>query len=128
MFRRIDLVIVTFSILGPAAGASAQTALGTLRGAVLDQQGGALPGVTVTVRQIETNTVQSTVTGGEGQYFLPNLRPGRYEVTAELSSFAPTKQELVLRVGQDLSVNLTMKVGSLTEAIDVVAKSVPVET
>src|SRR5437867_6762050 len=111
MFRRIDLVIVTFSILGPAAGASAQTALGTLRGVVLDQQGGALPGVTVTVRQVETNTAQTVVTGGEGQYFLPNLRPGKYEVTTELSSFAPSKQQLELRVGQDLTVNFTLKVG-----------------
>src|SRR5437762_14261422 len=105
MFRRIDLVIVTFSILGPAAGASAQTALGTLRGVVLDQQGGALPGVTVTVRQVDTNTMATATTGGEGQYFLPNLRPGPYEVTAELASFVPNKQALDLRVGQDLTVN-----------------------
>ena len=128
MIRNRIAPCVILGVLALSAPAMAQTALGTLRGAVLDQQGGALPGVTVTVRQIETNTVQSTVTGGEGQYFLPNLRPGTYELTAELSSFAPTKQDLVLRVGQDLTVNFTMKVGSVTEAIDVVAKSVPVET
>ena len=37
----------------------AQTALGTLRGVVVDEQGAALPGVTVTVRHTETNTVQT---------------------------------------------------------------------
>src|SRR5256885_1504021 len=84
----------------------AQTALGTLRGVVVDQQSGALPGVSVTARQVDTNTTQSVVTGSEGQYFIPNLRPGKYELTSELQGFAPTKQALELRVGQDLTVNL----------------------
>ena len=65
--------------IGPA---SAQTALGTLRGVVIDEQGGALPGATVTARQADTNTGQTAVTSAEGQYFLPNLRPGRYEIAA----------------------------------------------
>lgn len=108
--------------------AMAQTALGTLRGIALDQQGAGMPGVTVTVRQVETNTVQTTVTSREGRYFLPNLRPGKYLVTSELSGFSPTKQELELRVGQDLTVNFTLVVGTLSEAVDVVGISVPVET
>src|SRR5437867_3049273 len=116
------------TVLVLAAPAAAQTALGPLRGVVLEQQGGALPGVTITARQLETNTAQTTVTGAQGQYFLPNLRPGKYEVASELSSFAPTKQELELRVGQELTVNLTMKVGGVTESVQVVAQSVAVET
>ncbi len=111
-----------------AAPGSAQTALGTLRGTVLDEQGGALPGVSVTVRQVDTNTVQTTVTGGSGQYFLPNLRPGKYEVASELSGFAPQKQQLDLRVGQDLTVNFAMKVAGVAESVEVVATSVAVET
>src|SRR5206468_5231056 len=94
------------SILGVlliAAPGFTQTAHATLRGVALDQQGGVLPGVTITVRQADTNTVQITVSGAEGQFFLPNLRPGRYEVTSELSGFAPTKQQLDLRVGQDVT-------------------------
>jgi outer membrane receptor protein involved in Fe transport len=110
------------------APALAQTALGTLRGVVLDEQGGALPGVAVTVRQVETNTAQTTISGAEGQYFLPNLRPGKYEVASDLSGFAPNRQELELRVGQDLTVNVTMKVAGVAEAIEVVARSVAVET
>jgi outer membrane receptor protein involved in Fe transport len=107
---------------------SAQTALGTLRGVVLDQQSGALPGVTVTARQVDTNTTQTVVTNPEGQYFMPNLRPGKYQLTSELQGFTPTKQELELRVGQDLTVNLLMRVGGLSESIQVVGKSVAVET
>jgi uncharacterized membrane protein HdeD (DUF308 family) len=91
-------------VLVIAAPGFSQTALATLRGVALDQQGGVLPGVTITVRQADTNSVQTTVSGAAGQFFLPNLRPGRYEVTSELSGFAPTKQQLELRVGQDVTV------------------------
>src|SRR5436190_6504396 len=81
MLRTVGVVAGTFAVFGLAAAASAQTALGTLRGVVLDQQGAALPGATVTVKQVETGTVQTTPTSSEGQFFLPNLRPGKYELT-----------------------------------------------
>src|SRR4051794_14565643 len=125
--RRL-LLNAIIALLTLTTAAVAQTALGTLRGVVVDQQGGALPGVTMTVRQVDTNTTATAVTGAEGQFFLPNLRPGKYEVTAELSSFVPTKQSLELRVGQDLTVNFAMKLGGVAETVDVVARSVPIET
>ena len=111
---RVSLGVIV-GVLMLTIPAFTQTALGTLRGVVRDQQGGALPGVTITVRQVDTNTLTTAVTGAEGQYFLPNLRPGRYEVTAELAGFVPDKQSLDLRVGQDLTVNASMKVGGVAE-------------
>jgi hypothetical protein len=126
MVRKAALAVAQVLLI--VALASGQTALGTLRGTVLDEQGGALPGVTVTVRLAETNAVQTVVTGPEGRYFLPNLRPGKYEVLAELTSFVPSKQALDLRVGQDLTVHFTMKLGAVSETVDVVARTVAVET
>ncbi len=128
MIRKSTYAIGLILILSSPLPALAQTALGTLRGVVLDQQGGVLPGVTISIRQIDTNTLQTTQSADGGRYFLPNLRPGRYEVIAELSGFAATKEQLELRVGQDLTVNFTMKVGGLAERVDVVARSVTVET
>lgn len=107
---------------------AAQTALGTLRGTIADEQGGALPGVTVTIRHVGTNTVQTTVTAGDGKFFVPNLRPGTYEVLGELASFSPHRESLDLRVGQDLTVNVTMRLASVAEAVEVVGRSVAVET
>ena len=118
---------LALSVLGAAAGA-AQTALGSLRGSVVDQQGGTLPGVTVTARHVETNTVQTSVAGAEGRYLLANLRPGSYEMTTELSGFGPLKEKLELRVGQDLTVNFTMKLASIAETVEVVGSSVTVQT
>ena len=70
-----------------AVESRAQTTTATLRGKVTDEQGAVLPGVAVTARQVDTNTSRSVVTGAVGQYFLPNLPAGRYEVSAELQGF-----------------------------------------
>jgi hypothetical protein len=66
-FREILMIVGIVSILAPAWPLGAQTNLGTLRGTVVDEQGGALPGVTVTARQTATNTTQTAVTGGAGE-------------------------------------------------------------
>jgi outer membrane receptor protein involved in Fe transport len=129
MFRNAGLALgVTLGLLVGLTTASGQTALGTLRGAVLDEQGGALPGATVTIRHVDTNTAETLISGGEGKFFLTNLRPGPYEIVCELASFTAQKQSLELRVGQDLTVNVTMRLAGVAEAVEVVGRSVTVET
>jgi outer membrane receptor protein involved in Fe transport len=128
MLKKRLFAVVVVCICLPLYTVSAQTSLGTLRGVVVDQQGGSLPGVTITVRQVDTNTMTTVVTGAAGQYFLPNLRAGHYEVTAELTGFAPRKQDLDLRVGQDLTVNVTLDLAGLATAVEVVGQSVTVQT
>src|SRR5262245_49944337 len=119
---------LTLALIGLGISATAQTALGTLRGVVTDEQVGALPGVTVTARHSEPTTPQPTVPGQAGHDLLPNLRPGKYEVVAELPGFVPLKQQLDLRVGQDLTIAFTLKVAGVAESVEVVASSIPVET
>ncbi len=121
----LAFVFFTIALTGFAA---AQTALGTLRGTAVDEQNAALPGVTVTAKEIQTNTVSTAVSGGHGEYFLTNLRPGKYELTAELSGFQSYRQVLELRVGEDVTVNFTMKVAGLNTSVEVVGESVPVQT
>src|SRR5258706_14862497 len=75
----------------------AQTTTAMLRGKAADEQGAALPGVNVTARQVETNVSLSVISSHAGQYFLPNLPPGRYEVAAELQGFRVERRtDLVL--------------------------------
>ena len=111
------------------AGASAQTSLATLRGSVADQQGGMLPGATVTVRQIDTNTTRTSVTEGTGQYFLTALPAGTYELTVELAGFATVNRpNVVLRVGQEAEINVVMSVGAVQENVTVAGQAALVET
>ena len=71
--------------------AAAQTAAtGNVEGQVTDSSGGVLPGVTVTVRNMDTNVGRDLVTDGNGRYRAVALQPGRYEVTGALSGFDVT--------------------------------------
>lgn len=112
--------------LVPAA--TAQTSFAALGGKVADEQGGSLPGVTIVVRQMDTNTTRSAVTDGRGQYYVPNLPAGRYELTLELQGFATAKRDVVLRVGQDATLDVTLSVAGVAESVLVSGVSALVET
>ncbi|MEO6487787.1 MAG: carboxypeptidase-like regulatory domain-containing protein, partial [Thermoanaerobaculia bacterium] len=70
----------------------AQTPTGQISGLVVDDSGSALPGVTVTARNAGTGQSRTTVSNMEGQYVLPLLPSGTYEVTAELAGFQTFKR------------------------------------
>src|SRR5439155_9123713 len=112
-----------------ASAASAQTSLATLRGKVADEQGGVLPGATVTARQIETNTTRSSITESLGQYFLTGLSSGTYEITVELAGFSPGRRsDVVLRVGQAADIDFVLRVGAVQENVTVAGQTALVET
>src|ERR671936_430094 len=101
MFAIITLIVSAMPLV-----AAAQTTMATLRGKIVDEQGGVLPGVTVTARQSETNVARPTVTAETGQYFMANLPAGTYEVLAELTGFVKQRRDsLVLQVGQEVTID-----------------------
>jgi hypothetical protein len=119
--------LLTLAVCTTAA--EAQTTMATLRGKVADEQGAVLPGVTVTVVQVETNTSRTVVTSAVGQYFLPNLPAGSYEVTAELSGFSSKRRTgLILQVGQEATIDFSLAVGGLQETVEVVGETTILET
>ena len=112
-------------LLGPAHIARAQESTGTLVGELVDPQGGVLPGVTVTLTNIKTGRVTSAVTDGSGNYRMA-VDPGTYKVAFELSGFARQEMpEVNVLLGRTFTVNATMKVGTLTEAVQVTAENAP---
>ena len=81
-------IFVVLSGLWSAVQSSAQTHA-TLSGTVVDATGGALPGVTVTLTNEDTNLVRTAVTNAEGRYVLAALAPGAYSFLAALTGFTP---------------------------------------
>ena len=109
-------VAVIALLSGWAPAASAQSGLGGLRGAVIDQQGAGLPGVTVTATSPDVLRPQSDVTNERGEYRLGNLAPGTYTVTAELPGFATFKRDgILVRVGSTFAVDITMQLSTVQE-------------
>ena len=111
-----------------ASRAPAQTT-GTVSGAIEDANGGALPGVTVTMRNVDTSLVRSAVTDENGRFVVAGIPVGRYEVRAELSGFKPlVRKDLALVVGQTAVLALTMQVGGVDEEITVSGQASPINT
>ncbi len=86
---RTRIAIACLVMLIAAAIAEAQTGQGSLRGYIKDEQGGALPGVTVTATSPALIQPTTATTDAEGYYRLINLPPGTYVIKAELTGFAP---------------------------------------
>ena len=104
--RRIVGVIVCLFSLAVAANVAAQSGNGSLRGTVVDEQGAAMPGVSITATSPEAISPGTAVTDGEGAYRLLNLPPGTYTITAELPGFAVYRREGVLvRTGSNFQLD-----------------------
>lgn len=111
---------------GAPAFAQSQAANGAIEGTVSDSSGGVLPGVTVTVLNIETGADRSVVTNEKGLYRAPLLPLGTYKVTAELQGFKKFEQTgIKLSVGDTAVVNATLSVGAVSETISVSAQDIP---
>ncbi len=107
--------------------AAAQSISGTITGRVLDPQGGALPGVLVTLVSRTGETTQTT--DAQGDFRFLGLNPGMYEVRASLQGFKPKAQpNIEISIGRAINLSLTLEVGGLTEAITVVGSSARVDT
>lgn len=103
-----------------ASAAQAQVDRATLGGTVQDEQGGALAGATVVVTNMATNVATRVRTNAEGAYLVTNLSPGRYRVQAEASGFDTRAEAVILEVGQRARLDMMLRVGTLTEAVEVV--------
>jgi len=128
MRRHVILVLVM--ALGWVPITRAQTiTVAQLSGTVVDDSGGALPGAEVTVTQTDTGLTRFVITNESGGYVFTNLPVGPYKLTARLSGFSVFEQTgIVLVVGDTRSVNLTLKIGALSETISVTADATLVET
>ena len=113
-----SFVCVTPSLL------AAQQGTGEIAGKVTDEQGAVLPGVAIVVTNEETGVFRDVTSGPAGTYFVSQLVPGRYRISAKLSGFSTTERSgLVLPVGKTLTINLSLNVGGLEETVRVTADS-----
>lgn len=127
MKTKIFLCIALLSLF--AVTVTAQEYRATVVGTVSDQQGAVIPGVAIEVRNVETNTVTTTESSPTGNYVVPFLAPGQYTITATLEGFKRAIRENIgLRVGDRVEVNLAMEVGAVIEEITVSAQTAQLET
>ena len=127
MYRIVPLSLVCW--LAFAGLAAAQGTGGVISGTVKDSQGAVLPGVTLTVRNIESGVARSGVSEDNGSYRFAGLPPGRYELSSELPGFADaTLKDLTLTINLELRRDVTMALQGVQESVTVTGESPVIET
>jgi len=116
-------------ILAWGVSLPAQMTTGNILGTVKDQSEAVLPGVTVTVTNVETGIVRTAVSGSRGEYRVPALAVGTYEVQASLAGFQSSiRKGITLNVGREAVVDFTLRVGDVTEQVTVTGEAPLLET
>ncbi|MGA9473584.1 MAG: carboxypeptidase-like regulatory domain-containing protein, partial [Terriglobales bacterium] len=101
----------------------------TIVGTVTDSSGAAVPNVAITVTNVETGTSRSSITNDTGQYVIPSLKIGHYNIGAKAAGFGgEEKNGVLLEVGDRARIDFTLKVGAAQEQITVEANAVAVQT
>jgi hypothetical protein len=122
---RTGLYLLAVAVMAFPAVARGQARMtgADVRGTVRDQTGGAMPGVTVTATNLETNVARTAVSDGEGRFTIPALPPGRYRVGAEISGFVPQAREVPLALGQLADLDFSLRVAGGQEEVVVTAEA-----
>ena len=105
-------------VLLPAGSLWAQSQTGSISGVVKDDQGGALPGATITLTG--RTGARTALTDHEGSYRFPAIDPGTYAIEIAMSGFQDRKQEgVVVTISAKLTLDYTLKVRSMAETVTV---------
>ncbi|HLJ76469.1 MAG TPA: carboxypeptidase-like regulatory domain-containing protein, partial [Acidobacteriaceae bacterium] len=110
--------------------ASAQLAgTGTIQGTVSDQSGAVIPNAQVTLTDQSTGVKHQTDTSGGGVFSFPNLVVGTYNLSVNASGFKMyTRSGIVLEVGSNIGINVSMTVGSASQEVRVQANGLALQT
>src|SRR5215467_503130 len=110
-----------------AVAAWGQEFRGTIIGSVSDPTGAVIPNASITAKGPQQT--YTTKTNGSGNFIIPFVQPGAYEVTAEAQGFKKeVKQGVNIDVSQKLNLNFSLQVGATSEEVTVTAEAVGVNT
>src|ERR1700730_10460791 len=124
----LPLIIVVVFSLALAVSMHSQVTGATLSGTVTDASGGAVPGAESTVKNIATGITKNVTADSAGYYTAPNLPAGVYEVRVSATGFTMVVQSnLTLAVGAQQQLNFPMKVGTVTDTVQVTAAAPQIE-
>ncbi|GMR23206.1 MAG: TonB-dependent receptor [Acidobacteriota bacterium] len=122
--------VLAVTLLAATPAFSQIIGAGNMDGRVVDATGAVLPGVSVTLVNVDTGLTRSTVTDSSGRFIFLSVKVGPYTLSAELSGFQTLKREgLVMTVGALQSLgDLTIEVATVEEVVTVTAESPLIET
>src|SRR6266568_4086205 len=132
MSKSVRCLAVTFCLLMVVSlglgSLWAQSDRGTVTGVITDSSGAAIRGVSVTATNAGTRLGTTVVSSSSGNYTIPLLPAGMYTISAEQTGFKKFAQAgVIVEVGQTVSLDISMQVGSKTETVEVKGEVIQVE-
>jgi hypothetical protein len=120
------LACLASAVLIPVTSYS-QTATATLSGTVIDESDAVVPNVTLRLLNVETAVSRLSTANADGSFTFPFVNPGRYTLHADRDGFARAEvANIVLSIGDHLSLRVRLKLGNVADAVAVVADARPV--
>jgi hypothetical protein len=121
--KRLTSVFLTLLVLANVT-VFGQGVRGSLTGLVKDQNGAAVVGATVTVKNVATGEEVRASTDSQGAFTFPSLAPGKYAATVEASGFKRAEvPEITIEVSQIAKIDLALEVGAVTEQVTVTGQT-----
>jgi hypothetical protein len=124
-FGRTWMSIVLLAVfMSSAALARAQGlgGAGTVQGSIKDPTGGVMQAVEVRISNPVTGFMRTATTDAQGKYLFSNIPPNPYHITVEAQGFQPLHQDVDVRTGVPITVDLTLALAGATTSVDVVAR------
>lgn len=129
MCQRILKAVVIAVCIGGCIPAGAQSDRGTLTGSIQDPSGAVIPGARVTLVNIETGVTFTAPTNDAGDFTVPQLQPGTYNLKIEKDGFKPASVTgIVLNASATVRADAVMQVGAAAQAIEVSATALALST
>ncbi len=124
--------LILFLVLAQVAGAvpcfgQASSSAAEVRGRVLDTNGAAVPGASLTLTDVNKGTTRDAKTDDDGDYIFLNVAPSSYDLKVSAGGFAQTTMRIELAVGQQANVPVGLNAGGVSEVVNVVAGAEVVE-
>jgi len=123
-FSLAGLITVILS-LALGASASAQTIGGELSGSVTDSTGSVIVGARLVIRNTATGSERQAVTNTRGEFHIPSLPPGEYQIEAEAPGFSKSIRTVSVKVGEKVILNVVLAVAGVREEVLVEGVSGP---
>jgi hypothetical protein len=124
LFTFVALVLVLLTSIRVYAQVSGATMTGT----VSDVSGAVVPNAQLSIQNVATGEVRAVTTDAVGLYTAPNLLPGKYQVTVTAPGFSTeVRPSITLTVGAQQVLNITMKVGQVSEKVQVTGEAPAVQ-
>ena len=127
--QAIMVCAIFLLLIGGNMGLAVAQTGASIQGLAQDETSAVLPGVDITVRNLNTGIERTTITDDEGRYRLANLTLGDYELQASLPGFQTSvRSGITLTLGQAAVVDFSLQIGEISSRVTVTGEAALVES